>query len=301
MHSYSIYMDHFPPPHKQETISSILNKTTPLAKIKSLTEATSAYLGLLCTTVLAINCRISVAGGCKGDMWQEVANCPVLLKTGSSLHWNRCKQSTACQNFNRRCAQCLCLNILKQDQQLLARGAGKHIRRRYSWGNTFGNTCRETEELLLGKYTEKTLRTCTERHSQKDILHAWGDSLLRGLWPTAKPCQSRYTSEVTQAHRRPKLEQAHPWRDYGPVSPWTVTLTSPEQQRTPAKRWRASDKPVCMSPTSCAICHLTKRIGMGWVPLSVKTRETETTKAGRRGVRLKLSLRKGRKDVSLSV
>lgn len=59
-------MDCFPPPHKQEIISCILNKTTPLAKIKSLTEA--AYLGLLCTTVLAINCRVSVAGGCKGDM-----------------------------------------------------------------------------------------------------------------------------------------------------------------------------------------------------------------------------------------
>lgn len=41
-------MDCFSPPHKQEIIFCILNKTTPLAKIKSLTEA--AYLGLLCTT-----------------------------------------------------------------------------------------------------------------------------------------------------------------------------------------------------------------------------------------------------------
>lgn len=75
IHIIYIYKDRFPPPHKQEIISCILNKTTSLAKIKSLTEAASAYLDLLCTSVLAINCRVLVVGGCKGDMWQEAANC----------------------------------------------------------------------------------------------------------------------------------------------------------------------------------------------------------------------------------
>lgn len=212
IHIIYIYVDRFPP-HKQEIISCILNKTTPLAKIKSLTEAASAYLGLLCTTVLAVNRRVSVAGGYESDMWQEVVNCPVLTKTGSSLHWNWCKQSIACQNFNQRCMQCLRLNILKE-WQLLARGAGRHRRRRGR------NTCRETAELLLGKTHEDD----TEAFYRDTLTegHAWGDSLLRGLWPIGKPCQSRYTSEVTEAHRRPKLEQAHPWRELWP----SVTMNS---------------------------------------------------------------------------
>lgn len=46
-------------------LSHVLNKTTPSAKIKSVTEAASAYLGLLCPTGLATNCRVSVAGAAR--------------------------------------------------------------------------------------------------------------------------------------------------------------------------------------------------------------------------------------------
>ena len=56
-------MDRFPPPHKQEVISCLLNKTTPLAK--SLTEAAPACLGSLPTPVLAINCGFSIAGAAR--------------------------------------------------------------------------------------------------------------------------------------------------------------------------------------------------------------------------------------------
>lgn len=275
-------MDCFPPPHKHEITSCILNKTTPLAKIKSPTEAASAYLGLLCTTVLAINCRVSVAGGCKGDMRQEVANCPVLVKTGFSLHWNWCKWSIACQNFSQKCAQCLCLNIFKKEWQLLARGVGGHIRR-YSWGR---NACRETAELLLGKHMEKTLRTCIETYSQRNTLHAWGDSLWRALWPKGKPCQSRDSSEVTKARTRPKLEQAHLWKGLWPC----VTMNSDTDQPRAAEDTHPNDKgqtsqyayePNLLCDLSPQACNSQWKQGK------------LTRTAGRRGVRFKLSLRKG--------
>lgn len=59
-------------------------------------------------------------------------------------------------------------------------------------------------------HTEEMLRTCIVTHSQKDMLHARGDKLLKdfGLG------QSRYTTEETDNWGRPKLEQAHPRRGY---------------------------------------------------------------------------------------
>lgn len=67
----------------------------------------------------------------------------------------------------------------------------------------------ETEELLLGKHLKKSLRTCTDtlREGHTPCLRRFTSKMT---WPTAKPCQSRYTSEITEFHRRTKLEQTHP-------------------------------------------------------------------------------------------
>lgn len=80
IHIY-IYMDCFPPPHKQEIIFRTFNKTTPLAKIRSLTEAASVYLGLLCSTALATRGR-----DCKG--WCAARGCelPCASEKKFSLH-----------------------------------------------------------------------------------------------------------------------------------------------------------------------------------------------------------------------
>lgn len=55
-------MDCFPPPHKKEIIFRTLNKTTPLAKIRTLTEAASVYLGLLRSTAPVVRTA-------RGDAW----------------------------------------------------------------------------------------------------------------------------------------------------------------------------------------------------------------------------------------
>lgn len=55
-------MDCFPPPHKKKKICRTLNKTTPLAKIRSLTEAVSVCLGLLCSTAPVVRTA-------RGDAW----------------------------------------------------------------------------------------------------------------------------------------------------------------------------------------------------------------------------------------
>lgn len=75
-----------------------LNKTIPSAKIRSLTEAASVYLGLLCSTALATTGR-----DCRGDAWPEVASCPMLVRRTSACTKNGCEQSTASQNLNQRC------------------------------------------------------------------------------------------------------------------------------------------------------------------------------------------------------
>lgn len=75
MHSYSIHGS-LPPPHKQGIISCILNKTTPSAKIKSLTAAASAHLVLPCPTGPAITGRASAAGAARGHAARG-CGCPV--------------------------------------------------------------------------------------------------------------------------------------------------------------------------------------------------------------------------------
>lgn len=72
---------------------SYLEQDHSISKDRSLTEAASVYLGLLCSTALATSGR-----DCRGDTWLEFAGCPALVKRK-----NGCKQSTASQNLSQRC------------------------------------------------------------------------------------------------------------------------------------------------------------------------------------------------------
>lgn len=91
-------MDCFLPPHKQEIIFRTFNKTTPLAKIRSLTEAASV------SCLAMFNCTgHQWQGTARGDARPEVVSCPVLVKRSSACTKNGCEQSTASQNLNQRC------------------------------------------------------------------------------------------------------------------------------------------------------------------------------------------------------